>query len=152
MRQIRFLMALMLAILFATGCSEVKDGPEPCSPEIIPMKWISGTDTISDEYYPLLQVPADGGNYNLTCVDKCYPYHIFFVYVDNNKVWAGGVNSSSFYDVSTQDVEAHIVDKSITITVSPNTTGKERAITLSMSLKTDDDECLYDFDILQAAQ
>jgi hypothetical protein len=148
-------MALMLAIvpiLFTTGCSEEEIGKEPCSPEIIPTKWISGTDTISDEYYPLLQVPADGGNYNLTCVDKCYPYHIFFVYVDNNKVWTSGVNSSNFFDVSAQDVEAHVVDKSITITVSPNTTGKERAITLSISLKNEDAEWLYDFDILQAAQ
>lgn len=112
------LLASLIGALSFTSCSD-DDG------DWTPMKW--KTSVIKEKDGSII-VPSQGGSYIFVCTNYKSPWTSSIGEYVNGKIEYAGQMYNDSKDIVTSYLTAQWKDNTLTVTVTPNTTGKERTM------------------------
>ena len=123
MKKIVLLAALISALSF-TSCSD-DDG------DWTPMKWQT---SVIKEKDGSITVPSQGGSYIFVCTNYNSPWTCSVAeYVNGTMEYAEHIYDDNWKGFITPYLDAEWQDNILTVTVSPNTTGKERTMMVEVT-------------------
>lgn len=122
-------MAALIAVFTFAACSITSCSKEDPDGAWSPMKWKT---SVKKEKDGTIHVPSDGGTYIFVCTNYNSPWMAdVYEKVNGQNVYyeaSTGKYDDSFYGRTTPWLEALWQGNTFTVTVSPNTTGKERTM------------------------
>lgn len=142
MNKIAIFLAALLASVVFVGCGDDNEQYKPDGP--IDLIWTSQTLKVEKDpgAWDTFVVPAEGGTYTLTTNNKHNPI-VEAVFEgsdftkkneDYKRYFVEETEGATVHHIKTPNIEVNIDQQTMTVTIQPNTTGKDRYFNIATTI------------------